>query len=67
MSGLYANLLGDTASAATISKAPVVFSKPGASTSPPPDSTAAPADASKKINAGSDAHTTFPVAPRFVF
>ncbi|CCX04861.1 Similar to DNA-damage-repair/toleration protein DRT111, chloroplastic; acc. no. P42698 [Pyronema omphalodes CBS 100304] len=58
MSGLYANLLGDSStSSATISKAPVVFSKPAeassTTTSTTEDSTPAQAAASaqKKINA----------------
>ena len=53
MSGLYANLLGDSAAAtssATISKAPVVFSKPGAASTAPQDGAAAAAQT--KINAG---------------
>ncbi|KAI5784612.1 hypothetical protein EDC01DRAFT_789147 [Geopyxis carbonaria] len=54
-SGLYASLLGNTTTPASISKAPVVFSKPGAA---PADSAAAAAtpeataaSAQKKINA----------------
>jgi len=67
MSGLYANLLGDTttpkSSSATVSKAPVVFAKPSAGASGPhtaEDTASGNTNAQKKINAGSHAHATFP-------
>lgn len=58
MSGLYANLLGDTStpaanSSTTISKAPVVFSNSsGISPSPNEDAGAPSSSSQKKINAG---------------